>query len=132
MPGPDQEVGAYQADSARWPSLWKAQQAFLSATLLYEKKRFDCAANRYYYAVLHTISHWYGYDPTHGQLASRYVKQYGRGEHPAITRAQWIRKQADYTDCPVTAGKVGGAIALVRDFVVRAMKRESVPKRGVS
>ncbi len=117
-----------------WPRLWKAQRAFVSAETLREKEHLDCAANRYYYSLLHVAYQFLGEESPdgddwgHAELTNEYIRRYEGHEHKqpateAVSRAVWLRNLADYSPLNVWKRKLDLARPLVADMVVRALRR---------
>ena len=136
---PEKQVGTFRTDCSRTPSLHKAKQAFGTAETLREQLRLDCAANRYYYAVLHVASHYLGYmhiNPDsgqlerwrHGDLTAEYMRQYDPDAQAAISRAQTARNIADYSPHPVYSKKICLLLRPVAEMIVRAMRRDGIPE----
>jgi uncharacterized protein (UPF0332 family) len=136
-----EDVIAYCPTREKCPRLWKARRAFESAEMLRQKGLFDCAANRYYYAVLHVAYHFVlgekdtGKErPEHLELTSRYIRgeedQYRQPATEAVSRAQGVRNQADYSPYPVTAERLESAVSSVAGLVVRAMQRADVQRKA--
>ncbi len=129
---PWEEVAAFRLDAQKHPSLCKAQQALASAELLRGQGRLDCAANRYYYAVLHAASQFLGYRTPSGQkwdhsrLADAYVKGYDNQAYPAFTAAQLARNRADYSPIPVSDWHISHLLVPVAETLKRAMRKASV------
>lgn len=136
---PEKQVGTFRTDDSRTPSLHKAKHAFETAEMLREQLRFDCAANRYYYAVLHVASQDLGYRRihpdsrkpkkwSHAELAAEYVRQYDPKAWPAISQAQAARNIADYTPHHVYPKTICRLLRPVAEMIIRAMVRKRIPK----
>jgi hypothetical protein len=128
------EIALFQVDQAGHPALWKAQQSFLSAEKLRAIGKLDCAANRYYYAVLHVACEFFTYrNPEgqgwkHGDLAAKYLREQDAEAQEAFSRAQDARNRADYTPHPVMDKKLVWVIMPVVGMITRAMDRRRIPK----
>ena len=129
------EVGQYEVEAMQFPRLWKAQTAYRSAQFLQDQGHFGCAANRYYYATIHTAfafvseaedaePHW-----KHADLIAEYLRQHDRGAQEAFSRAQSARNRADYTPVTVNDRKLGMLIQPVTDMLVRAFERCKIRKK---
>jgi len=144
-----EDVAAYRASQARSPWLWKAWRAFESAEVLRDARRFDCAANRYYFATVCVGFHSLGEEPPKcaiekykidvkpgrrprwpkGALAKAYVEVDNRARD-ALGRAYIARRRADYEPQPVEEWQISLVAGPVRAVIVRAMKREGVPREA--
>jgi len=136
-----EDIASYAPDEGGWPRLWKAQRAFVSAEMLRQKGHYDCAANRYYYAVLHVAYHFVLGDKDTGQvrishkdLTLAHIRgeddEYRRQATVAVSRAQGARNQADYTPKPVKEESLEAVLSPVTDFMVRAFSRAGVPREA--
>jgi len=123
------KIDEYDVDAKGSPALWKAQRAFLSAELLRGKLHLDCAANRYYYALLHLASHWFGYGKTHGELTAEYLRKIDDKAQKAISRAQSARNRADYKDVPVSVETICLVIAPVTEAMARGLDSAGIKRK---
>ncbi len=126
------EVSRYSVNLEKTPWLWKAQRSFLSAEALRQKRCFDCAANRYYYAVLQTASHFFAgqsghlaenYNMDHNALTSNYVREHDRNAQEAISRAQSARNKGDYSPLQVEESQIVLVFPAVAGMMTRAMQK---------
>jgi hypothetical protein len=127
------KVSRYSVRLTEAPWLWKAQQSFLSAEMLKAKGFYDGAANRFYYAVLQTASHFYA--PTdkvpdelkeHGRLTSQYIRDHDRKAQEAVSRAQGARNKGDYTPVRVRQSDIERVFPAVRDMMLRALQKAGI------
>lgn len=130
----EKNIEKYQVGCHESPGLWKARRAFLSAETLRDKEHFDCAANRYYYAALHTAHHIAGWlSPNRCKWSHdtiRYEcdkKQDGSGV--ALESAYSARYIADYHEVPVTQQRLDLSRSLVTDMIDSAMRSANIPRR---
>jgi len=135
---PNQELRARAVDAESMPRLWKAQCAFVSAEILRQENNLDCAANRYYYALLHAARQCVGEDEElgeeldHGGLVRLFTKRYDDQAWPAITRAQMARNRGDYTPHPVRDATIASLVMPVARVLLRVMDRLGISREGAT
>jgi len=125
-----EDISAFQPDPNKHARLWKAQRVFTSAELLRDNERFDCAANRYYYATFHAATAFVGEGYLkHPALWEKYsAKQRDPQAFSAMSRASQVRETADYTPVPVTAKQLALIVIPVAKMIVRAMNYAGVQR----
>jgi uncharacterized protein (UPF0332 family) len=124
------DVTAYCPTPEKCPRLCKAQRAFASAEMLREKDHYECAANRYYYAIFHAATHFVGEGYLkHDELWLRYTRDHDPQAYRAVERAKRARERADYTECALTAKELALVIMPVADMIDRAMTRAGVRRK---
>ena len=131
-------VLSYDIEPSKTPWLWKAQRCFANAETLRKCGQLDCAANRYYYAVLQVAFHFIvgasnekadKYKRKHGEVTNNYVRWHDRNAQEAVSRARGIRNQADYTPILCNKHRVEKAAEKVAPMLERAMERAGVKKK---
>lgn len=145
-----EDVAAFRPRWQENPWLWKAKRSFETAEMLRREKRFDCAANRYYFATVQVEFEFVGEVPgaedieryridvrvgrtaqwPKGLLARIYRERHDREAVEALGRVFVARLRGDYKREPVDASMVGLLVEPVCGLLVRAMQRAGVPKEA--
>ncbi len=123
------KVAGFRVDPDQSPRLWKAQHTFISAQMLQNAGHYDCAANRYYYTMIH-VAYAYVREPDerkerwqHGDLLGEYVRNHDRQAQEACSRSQSKRDKADYSPIRVTDKDIAKLIEPVTESLIRALRK---------